>query len=218
MSAPDNFTYFPAAMDPVMCDRIVQAGELLDFRSAVVATADGNNEVDVTRRQGLIGYFNDEPQYEWLFREIWSIVEQVNSSNWKFNITAIEAPQYSIYNEGHYFGWHRDTMSNHTRTSVGGSSDMTRKISMTIQLSDPSEYEGGYFDVPLDERIETAVGNLDDPVVPENGPNIPEALLPKGTILAFPSVVTHRVTPIKSGVRRSLVIWANGPPDDFDGY
>ena len=33
-----------------------------------------------------------------------------------------------------------------------------------------------------------------------------------GTIVIMPSFVYHQVTPVTSGLRRSIVIWANGPP------
>jgi PKHD-type hydroxylase len=33
----------------------------------------------------------------------------------------------------------------------------------------------------------------------------------RGTVIAFPSYVLHRVTPIIAGTRKSLVVWITGP-------
>ena len=68
---------------------------------------------------------------------------------------------------------------------------------MTIWLSDPDEYEGGEFDIEsegpyADLRYDTLK-------------------LPKGSIIIFPSSFWHRVRPVISGVRKSLVIWFQGP-------
>ena len=68
---------------------------------------------------------------------------------------------------------------------------------MSLQLSDPTEYEGGQF--CIDKH---AVGpDLMDPNI----------FAPKGSIVVFPSYIQHCVTPVKSGVRKSLVCWWNGP-------
>ena len=67
-----------------------------------------------------------------------------------------------------------------------------RKISITVQLSDPSEYEGG------DLQIKINAGQSDTP----------KGL---GNVVIFPSYLLHRVTPVTKGLRRSLVLWITGP-------
>ena len=69
---------------------------------------------------------------------------------------------------------------------------MTRKLSCVMLLNDPSEYEGGDFEV-----------------MTNNQPLKIEFI--KGRLIVFPSYILHRVTPIKSGVRRTLVNWISGP-------
>jgi PKHD-type hydroxylase len=69
-----------------------------------------------------------------------------------------------------------------------------RKVSITVQLSDPSEYEGGdlqYF----------RGGNPD---------NADTVFKKKGYVFLFPSYMMHRVTPVTQGVRKSLVLWVGG--------
>jgi PKHD-type hydroxylase len=67
-----------------------------------------------------------------------------------------------------------------------------RKLSISLMLSDPSEYTGGDFEIMT-------------------GKSPTQVLQPKGRAIAFPSYMMHRVTPIITGVRRSLVVWVLGP-------
>lgn len=66
------------------------------------------------------------------------------------------------------------------------------KLTFVIQLSTPDEYDGGELQF--------------------NNGNIMLASKEIGSIIVFPSYLLHRVTPITRGIRRSLVIWADGPP------
>jgi PKHD-type hydroxylase len=120
-------------------------------------------------------------------------IHYFNSSAWRFKIKhAEEQFQYTEY-EGNYKGkydWHVD---------LGKGNTCTRKISVTIQLSDPTEYEGGELQLfdPITDKI-------DFPYV-----SIEKA---KGTITVFPSFTPHRVTPVTKGIRKSLVLWVGGVP------
>lgn len=74
-----------------------------------------------------------------------------------------------------------------------------RKLSCTISLNDPSEYEGGNLRFDLgphrDDRYHTCT-----------------TIRPKGSVVIFPSFVYHQVTPVTKGTRYSLVCWNLGPP------
>mgnify|MGYP001205851066 CR=1 FL=1 len=78
---------------------------------------------------------------------------------------------------------------------LGSGEVSDRKLSMTIQLSDSHEYEGGNFE--FRDHIS----------------NIPpkEQLRKKGTVLIFPSFLYHSVQPVTKGTRKSLVTWIEGP-------
>jgi PKHD-type hydroxylase len=80
-----------------------------------------------------------------------------------------------------------------------------RKLSMTCQLTDGSEYEGG--------ELEFDFRNY-DPHMREEAKHLKQAkeILPKGSIIVFPSFVWHRVKPVTKGVRYSLVMWNLGYP------
>jgi PKHD-type hydroxylase len=66
-----------------------------------------------------------------------------------------------------------------------------RKISLVVQMSDPEDYEGGSLEL-----------NTGGPIV--------EPTKTKGSVIIFPSYLLHRVTPVTSGLRKSLVLWAGG--------
>jgi len=77
-----------------------------------------------------------------------------------------------------------------------------RKLSVTVTLSDPKDYKGG--------ELEFDFRNMD----PDKKRNVKKCteILPKGSLVVFPSFVWHRVCPVKSGERNSLVIWNLGWP------
>ena len=63
---------------------------------------------------------------------------------------------------------------------------------MSIQLSDSDDYEGGDLELMFRE----------EPVKLDRT---------RGTLVAFPSFMLHRVTPVTRGTRWSLVAWITGP-------
>ena len=80
-----------------------------------------------------------------------------------------------------------------------------RKLSMTCQLTDGSEYKGG--------ELEFDFRNYDPHMRDESKHRIQcKEILPKGSIIVFPSFVWHRVKPVTSGTRYSLVVWHLGGP------
>ena len=80
-----------------------------------------------------------------------------------------------------------------------------RKLSMTCQLTDGSEYSGG--ELEFDFRNSEPHQRQDDKHLRKA-----TEILPKGSIIVFPSFLWHRVKPITRGVRYSLVLWHLGYP------
>ena len=124
-----------------------------------------------------------------------------NYSGWKYDLEFIEAIQLGHYYEGDFYDWHIDSFQNPSFRTFENShpnKPYNRKVSVSVFLNDPEEYEGGEFD------LET------------RGPNAEERFntfkLPKGSMVVFPSYMWHRVRPVTSGVRKSLVLWIQGPP------
>jgi len=105
-------------------------------------------------------------------------------SKWNFNVTYMQKAQLGRYEQGGHYDWHIDTM----KPDEYG---MQRKISAVLYLSDPKDYEGG----------ELEIKGLDKPL----------GRLPKGSVVVFPSYMSHRVTPVTKGIRYSAVGWMMGP-------
>ena len=106
---------------------------------------------------------------------------------WFYNLTRIEPLQYTVYNEGGKYDWHMDTHE----YGYDGDLKGLRKLSMTMYLND--DYTGGKLQIekggPLhNERFLT--------FKPE-----------KRSMIFFPSITWHRVMPVTSGIRKSLVVW-----------
>jgi len=101
---------------------------------------------------------------------------------YKFKLSGAEKVQFGVYREGHFYDWHRDYKKE----------GYHRKLSVSVMLND--DFEGG------DLEIQELWGNR-------------TCTIPKkaGTIVIFPSMLRHRVTPVTKGVRYSLVRWYSGP-------
>jgi PKHD-type hydroxylase len=147
------------------------------------------NTLNSEYRNSNIGwiYPNDSPQ---LFKDILQLGLEANRSNYGFDLADIPVIQLAEYRgseEGHY-DWHTDT-------DFLSKEAFERKLTIVMQLSDPEEYEGGYL-----ELGGSALGSLEE-----------ADLKRKGSALAFPSYLSHRVTPVTKGVRRTLTAWVEGP-------
>lgn len=120
----------------------------------------------------------------WFFERLAAIVRTINDRSFRFDLRGMfEAPQFLVYrdNEGGHYDWHIDL-----------GREAPRKLSLTIQLTEPTRYQG----CELQFNIGTQT------VSTPNG---------RGTVVAFPSYMVHRVTPITSGVRKAIVAWITGP-------
>ena len=114
-------------------------------------------------------------------------VQQSNRNNFGVEIVApfeIQFTEYQASNNGHY-DWHQDVWLESPRPYA-------RKLSVVIQLSEPDDYSGGDFEF----------FGIENPG---------ERFTPRGSLLVFPSFLQHRVNPVLSGTRRSLVTWVEGP-------
>jgi PKHD-type hydroxylase len=125
----------------------------------------------------------------WIAAVMAHLVRDANDSFFKFDLTRwSEKIQYAVYEgKGSNYNWHTDTaLSQYHKNTM-------RKLSISLFLSGPEEYEGGEFQMLVVKDMHS--------IKP-----------PKGTAIIFPSTITHRVRPLKSGIRRSLVGWYGGPP------
>jgi PKHD-type hydroxylase len=162
----------------------------LEFISSQI----NNQEYLPNKRSSKIKWIPYNTEFNYLYKDLYSLVNNANNSFFKFslNFNPIEDIQYSKYTSTpqDHFDWHIDTHPNFPP-------DYLRKLSLTIQLSDPNEYEGGDLEISLQGPEKTII--LKPPKE-------------KGKIIIFPSYMWHRVTPVTKGIRKSLVWWVGGAP------
>jgi PKHD-type hydroxylase len=163
-------------------NQIISIGDSLILEDAIVG---GGNVVEKIR-SSKTGWIDLTPETTFIYDNLAYIARQLNGQFFDLDLWGfVEHLQYTVYDgkEDHYT-WHLDR--------GGSTSNTPRKLSLVLQLSDPSEYEGGdleIFDAPEPTKIEKQ----------------------KGLVVAFPSFVLHRVTPVTKGIRRTLVVWLTGP-------
>lgn len=156
----------------------------LPFQDAV--TGEGENSKVSDYRKSRIKWCPQNKQWKWVYQKLHDMIVGANDAMWKFDLNCMnEQIQYTEYygsNEGGYH-WHMD---------CGQEIQNQRKISVTVQLSAPDEYEGGDLQFNIGRQI--------------TAPRV------QGAAVIFPSFYLHRVTPVTKGVRKSFVLWVGGEP------
>ena len=95
--------------------------------------------------------------------------------------SALQSAQYTVYDStGSHYDWHRD---------IGGDEIAKARVTVGIvQLSHPSEYKGGVLQLKHESEII-------------------DVMKTKGMVTTFPIQLEHRVTPVTSGIRKTLIMW-----------
>lgn len=177
-----NYYYFTNAFTPEEIVKIIKIGESQVKQSGTTVS----NELESTvndYRVSEISWINDNHETKWIYEKLAHNAKLANKEMWNFDLWGYyDSLQYTKYygNGGHY-DWHADL----------GASISNRKLSCVLQLSTPEEYEGG------DLEMNPGGGII----------SVPKGL---GTLCFFPTFLLHRVTPLTSGVRKSLVTWISG--------
>lgn len=175
----NEWAYWDQAFTPAECQAIIAIGE---SRMLEQATVIGENK---GIRDCEIAWLYSVDDLEWAFRRVTDIIVDLNDRYFKFDLFGMhEGFQFTKYTApGEHYGAHIDK-------TVNG---RVRKLSFTLQLSDPAEYGGG------DLKLITS----ENPTV---------ASREQGYVTVFPSYTLHEVTPVTRGTRYSLVSWVTGKP------
>ena len=208
MNLSNYFWYFKSALTPRFCDEVIK--HALGKKETMARTGGFEKKelskeeiknIQRKRRSDLV-WFN-EP---WIYKEIHPFVHEANRrAGWNFEWDFSEDCQFTKYKEGQYYDWHCDSWDkiyDQPKTPAHGK---IRKLSMTCQLTDGSEYSGGELEFDFRQY---------EPPHRDESKHLRKAteILPKGSIIVFPSFLWHRVKPITRGVRYSLVVWHLGYP------
>jgi PKHD-type hydroxylase len=146
--------------------------------------AGNSSVVDANIRRSQVSWLSKNTDTAWVFEKLAHVASSLNAQYYGFDLTGFgEALQLTNYNgdQDGMYGWHQD---------YGG--QISRKLSLVLQLTDPSQYEGGNLQVMTAGEPQTVRKQ-------------------RGLIAAFPSYILHQVTPVTQGSRQSLVAWVSGP-------
>jgi len=167
-----------SALTKEQCESIKKACETFPAKDGGIFAS---NSADSTIRRSKIRWVYDQSIRDMLL----NYAKEANRNAFSIDIDQPFEIQYTEYHseQNGFYDWHHDIDWSNDRP-------YDRKLTVVIQLDDPSEYEGGEFNFKT-------VSNPD--------------FKPQGSVLVFPSYLEHMVTPVTSGTRHSLVTWVEGP-------
>ena len=160
---------------------------------------------------------------QWIYDLVMPLVNKANRfAGWRYDLEHSESFQFTKYGLNQFYGWHADGSGDHHdvyRRYIPGLSPinkkgypkmpftynknligLTRKLSVTINLNNENDYEGG--------NLKFDFG----PHASGQRYHLCEEIRPKGSMIVFPSYTYHQVTPVTKGTRYSLVLWVSGKP------
>ena len=165
---------------PKLCQEIIGLSKILpqEKGTTYVGGSKGGRESTVV----WLPFDKMQPMYD----DLNNFIQKTNRNHFGFGDIQIREPaQITEYIKGGFYEWHTDTsVDMNVEPAV-------RKLSMTLLLNDPSEFEGGELQI-------AGVKNT--------------KLMKQGHATIFASFLQHTVTPVTRGVRRSLVMWFGGEP------
>ena len=178
---------------PEECDEIVGIGSDIEAGEGLLEGTDGGEVTDDSIRSSRTSWIPPDDDTWWIYERLAEVAATANEV-YGFDLSGFgEDLQFTHYDQpGSFYTWHQDGLD-------GGVA--TRKLSLVAQLTDPSTYDGAelqLFDVVEDFDREELAG-------------FTAASLQQGAVIVFPAFEYHRVLPLRSGVRYSLVSWVSGP-------
>jgi PKHD-type hydroxylase len=176
----ENWAWNKAIFTPEELDAIIELGK----SSTLLKASTYGNQSD-KNRNSFVSFFYPNELTNFIFSKISGAIISMNEQFFKFDLTGLEQGlQFTSYTApGEHYDWHVDK----------GYMTASRKLSVSVQLSDPGDYKGG--------ELELMFGRKAFKVPRE-----------RGFATFFPSYVLHRVRPVTEGTRYSLVCWVSGPP------
>jgi PKHD-type hydroxylase len=180
---PPTFVWFDGVFSAQELDRIRDIASSMPGKRVGVGR---DLHYDPLANRSVARWLQPNDQTHWIYMRLTGAIADLNAMHYQFDITGIDEELYYVTydggEEGHY-DWHADVQQD---------TGFTRKLSVTLQMSDPADYRGGELEFNNDGHPETAAKT-------------------RGRMLMFPSYTLHRVRPVTHGVRSALVSWIVGP-------
>ena len=170
---------------PDQCRQIIDAGRRLPPQKAQVGMGKPGGGTDTKKRVTTISWIPFK-EMDPMYNQVNQFIQQANLNHFGFgDIQITEQAQFTEYPVGGFYDWHMDCDVNMAHEPP------VRKISMTVLLNDPLEFEGGDLELMSPGKFKK---------------------LKQGHAMVFASFLNHRVAPVTRGVRQSLVMWFGGTP------
>lgn len=167
--------------DDEVVQKFIALGESLATMDALV----GGGTIHEPTRISTLSWINHNDDSKELFDFLIDKVDRINYHHYGMKLYGMESIQYTRYPIGGHYIYHNDI--------IARKEDSMRKMSIVMGLSSKDDYEGG------------------DLLLSPHGANPKEIRLDKGDLIAFPSYIPHKVTPVISGTRITVVNWIIGP-------
>lgn len=180
------FAYVDDIFTPEELQKVIDYCSNLQLKDATV----GEGRLAPQYRKSKVNQFKVNKENEWIFDRLQIATEYMNNEFFRFDLIGFDQIQYTEYRDDNdLYDFHVDC---YMGQGVPLEHSYPRKLSFSLVLSDNTEYQGGKFEVMYSKTPE-------------------EVIQRKGRLLAFPSHMLHRVTPVTKGTRKSLVFWVIGP-------
>ena len=221
MNLKNNYYFFQSAFSPKLCNDIIAYGKQQKPQMAITGGSDKDKhkKADGTLKKSVINNIQKKRKSDivwmsdrWIYKEIHPLIHEANAkAGWNFNWDHSEPCQFTKYGVGQYYGWHCDSWEvpyNRKKLEDGTypqDHGKIRKLSVTISLNDPDEYDGGNLEFDFRNQVDWERNR-------KKAIKTCEEIRPRGSVIVFPSFMWHRVAPVTRGTRYSLVIWNLGYP------
>jgi len=198
------FYIFPRVVSKKECEKLLDCCiKNTEFKEAFIlnkgesdADIDRHGRADPSIRKTDIAFVevggNEGNEGNKVNEVAWHYLNEANEIKFNYKFHNYQTVQFARYRDGGHYGWHRDV--NESAISPNGEQ---RKLSLTLCLTDPKDYEGGELQFFNGERSREK--------------KTVEEIRAQGSVIVFDSRDWHRVTPVTKGTRYSLVCWTVGP-------
>ena len=185
-----EWCYFKSYFDKETCERIINDAQIIPVQDGLIGTKDVIGVDNDIRRRKIRFIMKDDWRFSYVFDALWKTAIQANDDFFSVQISKLDFIQLAEYDES-YQGEYK---THHDVFWLNNDPTYHRKLTCVIQLSDPSTYEGGNLEI------------VDCSIKPDA-----EEIRRQGSVIYFPSLLTHRANPVTKGKRYSIAAWFDGP-------
>jgi len=186
-----NYVYKENFLTKEECNKLIKEGKKNLNEATIIKEKEQTLVSDLKKRNTNVSFFMNGSPVHSIIQKIIDEICYLGSKYYGVNIADIEPVQYAEYEKEMFYGWHTDSPSTPTNEFI-------RDLSISLILNSKEEYTGGSLQMITSNCVST------DNIITPRDVEVQE----QGTLIVFPSSMLHQVTPVLSGVRKSLVLWS----------